>query len=188
MRNSHWFIAFGVAVLTGSSVASAQTVETIVTPAPGPAVIAQAPVAVPPSGVLLPPPAPPVAAAPMETVETVKTVRTTTPVVRHHVTRARTAGRVTTVRTTTVQQIAAPPATAVYDEPLQGPPLYDVVAPVPPPLVATQPIVPAAAPVVGGAAPIVAGTAVPLYRYVYEPDRILVIDPATNIAIQAIPR
>jgi hypothetical protein len=185
MRNSLWFIAFGGAVLTGSSVASAQTVETIVTPAPGPAVIAQAPVAVPPSGVLL---AQLVTAAPLETVETVKTVRTTTPVVRHHVTRTRTADRVTTVRTTTVQQIAMPPATAAYDELMQGPPLYDVVAPAAPPLVATQPIVPAVAPVVGGVAPIVAGTALPLYRYVYEPDRILVIDPATNIAIQAIPR
>ncbi|MGA9320176.1 MAG: hypothetical protein WBW06_03865 [Xanthobacteraceae bacterium] len=188
MRNSLWFIAFGGAVLTGSSVASAQTVETIVTPAPGPAVIAQAPVAVPPSGVLLVQPAPLVTAAPLETVETVKTVRTTTPVVRHHVTRTRTADRVTTVRTTTVQQIAMPPATAAYDELMRGPPLYDVVAPAAPPLVATQPIVPAVAPVVGGVAPIVAGTALPLYRYVYEPDRILVIDPATNIAIQAIPR
>jgi hypothetical protein len=184
MRNSLWFVAFGVALLTGSSVASAQTVETIVTPAPGSAVIAQAPVAVPPSGVLLAQPAPLVTAAPMETVETVKTVRTTTPVVRHHVTRSRTADRVTTVRTTTVQQIAAPPVTAAYDELAQGPPLYDVVAPAAPPLVATQPIVPAVAP----AAPIVAGAALPLYRYVYEPDRILVIDPATNIAIQAIPR
>ena len=58
MRNSLWFIAFGVAVLAGSSLASAQTVETIVMPAPGPVVIAQAPVAVPPSGVLLPQPAP----------------------------------------------------------------------------------------------------------------------------------
>jgi hypothetical protein len=188
MRNSLWFIAFGVSVLTGSSVASAQTVETIVTPAPGPAVIAQAPVAVPPSGVLLAQPAPLVAATPVETVETVKTVRTTTPVARHHVTRTRTADRVTTVRTTTVQQVAMPPATAAYDELMQGPPLYDVVAPAAPPLVATQPIVPAVAPVVGGVAPIVAGTALPLYRYVYEPDRILVIDPATNIAIQAIPR
>ena len=188
MRNSVWFIAFGVAVLTGSSAASAQTVEPIVTPAPGPAVIAQAPIAVPPSGVLLAEPAPLVTAAPVETVETVKTVRTTTPVVRHHVARTRTADRVTTVRTTTVQQIAAPPATAAYDELPQGPPLYDVVAPAPPPLVAAQPIVPAAAPVVGGTAPLVAGTALPLYRYVYEPDRILVIDPTTNIAIQAIPR
>ena len=33
-----------------------------------------------------------------------------------------------------------------------------------------------------------AGAAIPVYRYVYEPDRILVVDPATNIAIQAIPR
>ncbi len=188
MRNSLWFIAFGGALLTGSSVASAQVVETILTPAPGPAVIAQAPVAVPPSGVLLAQPAPLVTTAPVETVETVKTVRTTTPVIRHHVPRTRTADRVTTVRTTTVQQIAAPPATAAYDELSQGPPLYDVVAPAAPPLVATQPIVPASAPLVGAAAPIVAGTALPLYRYVYEPDRILVIDPATNIAIQAIPR
>ena len=53
---------------------------------------------------------------------------------------------------------------------------------------ATQPLVPAAAPLVGPTAPMVAGTALPLYRYVYEPDRILVIDPVTNIAIQAIPR
>jgi hypothetical protein len=32
------------------------------------------------------------------------------------------------------------------------------------------------------------GTAYSLYRYVYEPDRILVVDPYTNIAVQAIPR
>ena len=32
------------------------------------------------------------------------------------------------------------------------------------------------------------GAAIPIYRYVYEPDRILVIDPATNVAIQSIPR
>ena len=32
------------------------------------------------------------------------------------------------------------------------------------------------------------GAAYPIYRYVYEPDRILVIDPATNVAIQSIPR
>jgi hypothetical protein len=30
--------------------------------------------------------------------------------------------------------------------------------------------------------------AMPTYRYVYQPDRILVIDPYTNIAVQAIPR
>ena len=31
-------------------------------------------------------------------------------------------------------------------------------------------------------------TAIPTYRYVYEPDRILVIDPTTGIAVQALPR
>jgi hypothetical protein len=36
------------------------------------------------------------------------------------------------------------------------------------------------------AAPLPAGPI--MYRYVYEPDRILVIDPVTNIAVQAIPR
>jgi hypothetical protein len=36
-------------------------------------------------------------------------------------------------------------------------------------------------------APVVATQPV-IYRYVYEPDRILVIDPITNIAVQAIPR
>jgi hypothetical protein len=34
----------------------------------------------------------------------------------------------------------------------------------------------------------VAGAPVLFYRYVYEPDRILVIDPSTGIAVQAIPR
>jgi len=36
----------------------------------------------------------------------------------------------------------------------------------------------------GNAAP-PADAAILIYRYVYEPDRLLVIDPATNIAIQA---
>jgi hypothetical protein len=194
MRESISFTTLGVALVAGTSVAHAQTVETIVMPAPGPAIIAQGPVAVPPSGVLLAPLAPTVASAPVETVETVRTVRTTTPrTVTRHVTRTRTADRVTTTRTTTVRQgvVAAPAvaATAAYDELVQGPPLYDVVTPAPamPPLLAAQPVV-SAAPVVGPTAPIVAGVAVPLYRYVYEPDRILVIDPFTNIAVQAIPR
>jgi hypothetical protein len=81
-------------------------------------------------------------------------------------------------------------------------PLYDVVAPVPlaartyaPPLYDTvaPPLYDTTAPIptvddtyVNALAP--AGAAIPVYRYVYEPDRILVIDPATNIAIQAIPR
>jgi hypothetical protein len=197
MRNSISVMALGVALVAGTSVARAQTVETVVMPASGPTVIAQAPVAVPPSGVLLAQTAPAVAAAPVETVETVRTVRTTTPrTVTRHVTRtrARTADRVTTTtRTTTVRQgvVAAPgiAATPAYDELVQGPRFYDVVTPglAVPPVVAAQPVV-SAAPVVGATAPLVAGAPVPLYRYVYEPDRILVIDPYTNIAVQAIPR
>jgi len=59
-------------------------------------------------------------------------------------------------------------------------PLYDVVTPTAVP----APAVPAIAPV--SAVPVT--TAAPAYRYVYETDRILVIDPYTNIAVQAIPR
>ncbi|MGB6287444.1 MAG: hypothetical protein WBG18_24020 [Xanthobacteraceae bacterium] len=55
-----------------------------------------------------------------------------------------------------------------------GAPLYDVA---PAATVGPAPFV---------AAPVV--TAPVIYRYVYEPDRILVIDPTTNIAVQAIPR
>jgi hypothetical protein len=181
MRNSISVIALAAALVAGTSAAHAQTVETIVMPAPGPVVIAQGPVAVPPSGVLLPQPSPVVAAAPMETVETVRTVRTTTPrTVTRHVTRTRTADRVTTTRTTTVRQgvVAAPyvAATTAYDELLQDPRYYDVVTPMP--AAATQPFVSGAS----------VGATLPLYRYVYEPDRILVIDPYTNIVIQAIPR
>jgi fused signal recognition particle receptor len=72
-----------------------------------------------------------------------------------------------------------------------GQPLYDVApapAPIPPapvvaaPAVTTAPVV--AAPVT---APVLATQPV-IYRYVYEPDRILVIDPTTGVAVQAIPR
>jgi hypothetical protein len=71
-------------------------------------------------------------------------------------------------------------------------PLCDVApAPMAPapmtPAIAPAPVVttPAVAPVVS--APVMATQPV-IYRYVYEPDRILVIDPTTNIAVQAIPR
>ena len=65
----------------------------------------------------------------------------------------------------------APLVTRTY-----APPLYDGVVPAP---TVDNTYINAVPP---------AGAAIPIYRYVYEPDRILVIDPATNIAIQAIPR
>jgi hypothetical protein len=114
---------------------------------------------------------------PVQTVQTTETVRT----VRHG---ARAVERKRVVTTTRVvsQRIVAPQP--LYDVVLPAPapartytpPLYDVVAPAP---VVEDTVF---APVPPAVAPI------PLYRYVYEPDRILVVDPVTNIAIQSIPR
>ena len=42
--------------------------------------------------------------------------------------------------------------------------------------------------VVGATTAVAAPMAMPAYRYIYQPDRILVVDPYTNIAVQAIPR
>ena len=112
----------------------------------------------------------------VQTTETVRTVRTgARPTVRKRV--------VTTTRQTVVSQRVVAPQ-----------PLYDVALPAPlatrtytPPLYDTAATVPTVDDTYVNALPPV-GAAIPVYRYVYEPDRILVIDPATNIAIQAIPR
>jgi hypothetical protein len=116
---------------------------------------------------------------PVQTVQTTETVRTVRPGARP-IERKRV---VTTTRQTVVSQRAVAPQ-----------PLYDVVPPAPvvtrsyaPPLYDT--VAPAQTvddTYVNALPP--AGAAYPVYRYVYEPGRILVIDPATNIAIQAIPR
>jgi hypothetical protein len=116
---------------------------------------------------------------PVQTVQTTETVRTVRPGARP-IERKRV---VTTTRQTVVSQRAVAPQ-----------PLYDVV---PPALVVTRSYVPPLYDTVAPAQTVddtyvnavpPAGAAYPVYRYVYEPDRILVIDPATNIAIQAIPR
>ncbi|HLN39269.1 MAG TPA: hypothetical protein VK337_15915 [Xanthobacteraceae bacterium] len=116
---------------------------------------------------------------PVQTVQTTETVRTVRPGARPIVRkRVVTTTRQTVVsqRTVTPQPLydvvpPAPLATRTY-----APPLYDTVAPAP---TVDDTYVNALPP---------AGAAIPVYRYVYEPDRILVVDPATNIAIQAIPR
>ncbi|HWS09324.1 MAG TPA: hypothetical protein VN362_15920, partial [Xanthobacteraceae bacterium] len=123
---------------------------------------------------------------PVQTIQATETVRTVRPGARPIV-RKRV---VTTTRQTVVSQRAvavqplydvvppAPLATRAYAPPLYdtvAPPLYDTVAPVP---TVDDTYVNALPP----------GAAIPVYRYVYEPDRILVVDPVTNIAIQAIPR
>jgi hypothetical protein len=148
-------------------------------------------------------------AAQAQTVQTVRTVTTTTrtarPIVRHRVVVTRRtyvtsrAVPATSTTTTTTTVLPAPAIAAAYPAPLYdyippapapvvaapyySAPLYDTVVQTPPPVVSTT--VPAVA---AAAAPGPVGTAVPFYRYVYQPDRILVIDPNTGVAVQAIPR
>jgi hypothetical protein len=164
MRNTiSALTALGLAVAAGPTVANAQTV---ISDQPVETVITQQPV---------------------QTVQTTETVRTVRPGARPTV-RKRV---VTTTRQTVVSQRAiapqplydvmppAPVVTRTYAPPLYdtaAPPLYDTVAPA---QTVDDTYVNALPP---------AGAAVPVYRYVYEPDRILVVDPVTNIAIQAIPR
>ena len=165
MRNTiSALTALGLTVAVGPTVANAQTV---ISDQPVETIITQQPVQT------------------VQTTETVRTVRPgARPVVRKRV--------VTTTRQTVISQRAvapqplydvvppAPLATRTYAPPLYdtvAPPLYDTVAPVP---TVDDTYINNAVPA--------AGAAYPIYRYVYEPDRILVIDPATNIAIQAIPR
>jgi hypothetical protein len=167
MRNLISSSALAVALAAGANAAQAQTVDTVIAPQPGPVAIAPA-------------------VPPVETVQTVRTVQSTT-APRRHVARR---DRVTTTRTTVTERIVpAPmpitPAVAAITQPTYTevvqtpyPRLYDVVTPA----------LAAAPPAVMPAAPVAATTPVPTYRYVYEPDRILVIDPYTNIAVQAIPR
>ena len=146
----------------GLAVAAAPTVanaQTVISDQPVETVITQQPV--------------------QQTVQTTETVRTVRPGARPTV-RKRV---VTTTRQTVVSQRAvvpqplydvvppAPLATRTY-----APPLYDTVAPA---QTVDDTYVNAVPP---------AGAAIPVYRYVYEPDRILVVDPVTNIAIQSIPR
>lgn len=170
--------------LAAASPARAQTAipapaETVVTVPPSGTLVTQQP--------LLSAQAETVVTQPMQTIRTVETVRTVRPA--HG--RARSTVRrqtVTTTRQTIVRRDMAPAQTVVapavattyplYDAYSQ--PLYDTVVPAPPPPAGTTPVQSVAP------APLV--NPIPQYRYVYEPDRILVIDPNTNIAIQAIPR
>jgi hypothetical protein len=175
-----------LALVIGASAAQAQTVIT------GP-VVGQ------PVGTVM-------AAPPAETIQTIQTIRTVRvaplPPVRRQVVTTRTITRrvipaapavVAGTVAAALQPLydaaddaavpAAVPARAgIYAAPDYdyadyadyGAPLYDVA---PAATVAPAPLV---------AAPVI--TAPVIYRYVYEPDRILVIDPTTNIAVQAIPR
>jgi hypothetical protein len=188
--------ALGIALLAGASAANAQT---LIADQPGAVIVREQP------------------ARTLETVRTVRTVEPARTMKSHHVARRASAKVVTTTTTRTIVRdrvvrgptvIAPAPATysdmapapvvadmpysrPLYDvapgaglaEPAYSRPLYNVAAPV----VGPAPFV-GAAPAIGAAPAAQSGMPIPGYRYVYEPDRILVIDPYTNIAVQAIPR
>jgi hypothetical protein len=196
MINHISYTALGIALLAGASAANAQT---LIADQPGAVIVREQP------------------ARTVETVRTVRTVEPARTMKSGHVARRAPAKVVTTTTTRTIVRdrvvrgptvVAPAPATysdmapapvvadmpysrplydvapgAVLPEPAYSRPLYTVAAPV----VGPAPFV-GAAPAIGAAPAAQSGMPIPGYRYVYEPDRILVIDPYTNIAVQAIPR
>jgi len=183
MRGQISYTVLGFVLLAGTAAANAQTV------------LPQSRVAVPP-GTILAQSGQVVDTVPVETVETVQTVEPARRITRHPAMRSRpavvttTTRRIVRERVLPTQTVVAPLAEPTYDDmalsqPVGAAPLYDVVAPP-----AWAP--PGAAPPMLGAAvvgqPVGFGAPMPAYRYVYEPDRILVIDQTTGIAVQAIPR
>jgi hypothetical protein len=170
MRNRIPCTMLGLALAAAAPAAYAQTVYT---QEPDGTIVAQQPAVTAPA---------PVVAQPTQTTRTVTTVRTERPVGRR---------RVEVTRQTTVRDSVAPAQPIVVAPPVatvSPGPVYDVVAPAPGPVVIDpsddEPIYDTAAPV----APATVGTGVTFYRYVYQPGRILVIDPSTGIAVQSIPR
>lgn len=165
--------ALGFALAAGAPAANAQTVI-----APDPLVTV---------------PAAAVVSQPMESVQTTETVRTIRPApsrfARRQVVTTRTITRRVIPATTVVARTVPVTPQPLYDEVVPAPiadspqPLYDEVAT---PVTSAPGAVVANTPVVENGA--VVATEPYTYRYVYQPDRILVIDPSTGIAVQSIPR
>jgi hypothetical protein len=110
---------------------------------------------------------------PAQTVQTTETVQTVRPA--RHVAHREVVTTKRTVTTTTPAPVAS---IATVPQPLYDQaPLYDTVAPPVPARTIDDAVINASA-----------GTTIPTYRYVYESDRILVIDPNTGITVQALPR
>lgn len=180
--------AFGLALVAWAPAANAQTVitrqivdqpvETVITQQPDGTVITQQQL-IAPAGAFV--------SLPVRTVETTETTRIVRPNARPIVRR-----QVVTTRQTVVRERVIPAQTVAANPPRA---LYDTVVPASFPTAPAQPLYDEA-PDTAVPAPVAdesvvgapAATAIPFYRYVYESDRILVIDPNTNIAIEAIPR
>ena len=164
LRSSISYTALGFALIAGASAANAQTVFT----------------------------SHPVATQTV-TTETVRTVPAH--MARRQVITTRTVTqRVVPAPTTVIGRSVATYPQPIYDEVTSGPamvatspdysrpysgysrPLYDEVVATPP----------QSAPLIDNGS--IIATQPYIYRYVYEPDRILVIDPSTGNAIQSIPR
>jgi len=162
--------AFGLALVAGAPAAHAQTV------------ITQQP--------LVTVPAAAVVSQPIETVQTTETVRTIRPVP------SRAARRQEVTTRTITRQIVPTPTVVVRTVPAGPQPLYDEVAPAPLANPDNSPVLyDEVVPAPATAAPAIASPVAQdsysqplIYRYVYEPDRILVVDPNTGIAVQALPR
>lgn len=157
--------AFGLALVAGAPVAHAQTV------------ITQQP--------LVTVPAATVVSQPTETLQTTETVRTIRPAP------LRGARRQEVTTRTITRQIVPTPGVIARTVPATPQPLYDEVAPAPLANPDNSPVLyDEAAPAAAIASPVAQdGYSQPFsYRYVYEPDRILVVDPNTGIAVQALPR
>jgi hypothetical protein len=191
MRSHISYTALCLALVGGATAAQAQTVF-------------DQPLVTAPAGTVVQPMQ---TVQPLQTVQTTETVRTVRPA--YHAAR-----QVVTTRTVTRRIVSAPtviarttvtttpqrlydmvtpaPAITSSDDDYSSPPLYNVAAP----RYSSPPLYDVAAPTpVVTAVPSVAippaegGYTEPfIYRYVYEPNRILVIDPNTGIAVQAIPR
>jgi hypothetical protein len=180
--------ALGFALVAVAPVAHAQTVitreiadqpvETVITQRPSGTVVTEQPLATVPGATVLSQPVQTV-----QTTETIRTVRPAPPAARRQIVTTKTITRQRIVPTQTVAQTVTTVPPPLYDDaapapfatnPNYSPPLYDEVVQAPP----------------ASSMPVAADTySTPLiYRYVYEPDRILVIDPHTNIAVQALPR
>jgi hypothetical protein len=177
--------ALGLALIAGAPAAQAQTVitreisdqpvETVITQRPAGTVVTERPLFTVSSEAAISQPVQTV-----QTTETIRTVRSAPRATRRQIVTTRTVTRQRVVPAQTVATAPQPlydtaaPITVATD-PGYSQPLYDAVVP-PPPAAGTLPMAQD-----GYTSPYI-------YRYVYEPDRILVIDPNTNIAVQALPR
>jgi hypothetical protein len=123
-------------------------------------------------------------------VQTTETIRTIRPVY------SRAARRQEVTTRTITRQIVPTPRVVARTMPATPQPLYDEVAPARLANPDNSPVLyDEAVRAPGAFAPALATPVAQdsytepfIYRYVYEPDRILVVDPNTGIAVQALPR